>query len=65
MPKQRPFEMIVKDHVDKGADIHTAFGRAITEDPEAYTDYIKRQKQVTIDGGMTDGEALKAAAGIT
>ena len=42
------FETLVKDHVDKGADIHTAFGRAIEEDPEAYGEYLKRQQHITI-----------------
>ena len=41
MPEQSEvFEGIVKKHVDAGADVHTAFGRAIEEDPEAYSEYL-------------------------
>ena len=49
------FETIVKRHVDTGADIHTAFGLAIEADPEAYGEYLKRQKGTTINGGDQDG----------
>jgi hypothetical protein len=48
--RQRPFEKLVKDHVDKGNDVHTAFGKAIGDDPEAYGEYLKRQ-----NGGVKDG----------
>jgi translation initiation factor 2 beta subunit (eIF-2beta)/eIF-5 len=49
MRSDRLFEKLVKDHFDKGADIHTAFGKAIEEDPEAYGEYLKREKGTTID----------------
>ena len=49
------FEMLVKDHVAAGADIHTAFGRAMQEDPEAYGQYLKRQKDSTSGGHERDG----------
>ena len=55
MREYRPFEEIVKDHIDRGTDIHTAFGRAIEDDPEAYGEYLKREKGTTIDGGVRDG----------
>ena len=47
MREHRPFEKIVKAHIDRGTDVHTAFGRAIEEDPEAYGEYLKRQKDST------------------
>ncbi|MCX5839414.1 MAG: hypothetical protein NTW71_13010 [Deltaproteobacteria bacterium] len=43
--QNKPFEALVRDHVDRGSDIHTAFGKAIDEDPEAYGRYLKQQKQ--------------------
>ena len=42
--QHKPFEELVKKHFDAGADVHTAFGRAIDQDPEAYGEYLKRQK---------------------
>lgn len=39
--KMEAFEGIVKKHVINGADIHTAFGRAIGDDPDAYGRYLK------------------------
>ena len=55
MPEQSEvFEGIVKKHVDAGADVHTAFGRAIDQDPEAYGNYLKKQKQVMMGAGMNE-----------
>ena len=48
MPESETFETIVKKHVAAGADVHTAFGKAIEEDPEAYGEYLKRQQHSTI-----------------
>jgi len=55
MPEREPFETIVKKHVDAGADVHMAFGRAMDEDPEAYGEYLKRQKDSTSGGHERDG----------
>ena len=43
----RRFEVIVKAHVDAGAQVATAIGRAIEQDPLAYGEYLERQKHET------------------
>jgi len=55
LDQAQTFLDLLKKHVDAGADVHTAFGRAIDDDPEAYGQYLKRQKDSTIDGGDHDG----------
>jgi hypothetical protein len=55
MPESETFEEIVKAHIDTGAEVCTAIGRAIEEDPEAYGQYLKRQKNSTIMGNRQEG----------
>jgi hypothetical protein len=55
MPEHETFETIIKKYVDAGADVHTAVGKAIEDDPESYGDYLKRQTQVMADHG-SNGE---------
>jgi hypothetical protein len=59
MPESETFEEIVKKHVDAGADVHTAFGRAMQEDPEGYGQYLKGQTD-TPDAG-TDGNGKEGS----
>jgi hypothetical protein len=61
MPERETFETIVKRYVDAGADVSTAFGKAITDDPAAYGRYLKDQKKERIKAAMARYETRRKA----